>query len=52
MEPDKKDDNKKMFKSIFQSSIRASYFNHLQENKATSQSKIQIEKIEEEEEVD
>jgi hypothetical protein len=41
-----------MFKSIFQTSIRASYFNHLHENQATSKSKIQIEEIQEEEEVD
>jgi len=38
MEPSKKDTLKK----IYQSSVRASYFNHFQENKFTKQSKLQI----------
>lgn len=41
-----------MFKSIFQTSIRASYFNNLQENKHTQKSKMQIEEVGEEEQVD
>ena len=50
MEPDKKSEQKKMFKSIFQTSVQASYFNHLQDNKATNKSKFQIEEVKEEDE--
>ena len=42
-----------MFKSMLHSSIKASYFNHMRENKGTEKSKLQIEEeIKEEEEVD
>jgi hypothetical protein len=41
MEPSRKD----TFKSIYKSSIRASYFNHFQENDLTKKSKMQISKI-------
>jgi len=43
----------KIFKQMYQSSLKASYFNHMAENKYTNQSKLQIQQInEEEEEVD
>ncbi len=42
-----------MFKKMYVSSVKASYFNHMSENKFTNKSKLQIqETIKEEEEID
>jgi hypothetical protein len=51
MEPDKKGKNE-MFRSMYKSSIKASYFNHMAENKFTGKSRIQMEEEEMKEEVD
>lgn len=38
-----------MFRDIYKSSVKASYFNHMAQNKFTAKSKIQIEEEEKEE---
>lgn len=51
MEPEKAQ-KKDMFRSIYKSSIKASYFNHMTENKYTGKSKLQMEEEEPNEDVD
>ena len=45
-----KKENDKIFKQMFKSSVKASYFNHMAENKFTNKSKFQIDQINEQEE--
>jgi hypothetical protein len=42
-----KKENDKIFKQMFKSSVKASYFNHMAENKFTNKSKFQIDQINE-----